>query len=106
MKQSLFEKLKWSIIFWLARRLPDCKTLTPTIGESLDRKLSLKEKINVKLHLMTCDACANYLKQIKFLHQACQVQEMILIKGKDVSKTKLSAEAKERIKNALKSLEV
>ena len=104
MKQSILEKLKWSFIFWLARRLPDCKTITPTISESIDRQISVREKITIKLHFITCDACSNYLKQVKFLRQAMQVQEKIFMDGKDISNSKMSAEAKARIKKALKSV--
>jgi hypothetical protein len=103
MKESRLEKLKWAFIFWLARRLPDCKTMTPILGESLDRKLSLREKLTSKLHLFTCQACANYLKQVKFLREAIHIQEKIFTKEKDFSDSKMSIEAKERIKNALKS---
>ena len=104
MKQSILEKLKWSFIFWLARRLPDCKTITPTISASIDRKTSLREKITIKLHFITCNACSNYLKQIKFLHKAMQVQEKLFTSGKDISNAKMSVEAKDRIKKALKTL--
>lgn len=101
MKLTLFEKIKWKFIFWLARRLPDCKTITPTLGESLDRKLSLREKIQMRLHLFTCDACARYLKQIEFLREAVQAQNEKLIE--EDSSVNLSLAAKERLKNALKS---
>ena len=104
MKQSILEKVKWLFIFWLARRLPDCKIITPIIGKSIDRKISLREKITIKLHFLTCKACANYLKQIKFLRQAMQIQEKVFTNGNDVSNAKMSAEAKDRIKKALKTL--
>ena len=101
MKQTLFEKIKWAFIFWLARRLPDCKTITWTLGESLDRKLSLRERIQMRLHLFTCAACARYLKQIEFLREAVQAQNEKLIE--EDSSVNLSFAAKERLKNALKS---
>ncbi|HEX8288867.1 MAG TPA: zf-HC2 domain-containing protein [Pyrinomonadaceae bacterium] len=91
-----------AFIFWLARRLPDCKTITPTLGESLDRKLSLREKIQMRLHLFTCDACARYLKQVKFLSNAVQAQNEKLIEEENPS-INLSLATKERLKNALKS---
>ena len=103
MRQSFLEKLKWAFIFWLARRLPDCKTLTPVIGESIDRKLGIKDRVNVKLHLITCDACRNYLKQIKFLRKAIKVRELIFVNGQDVLRSKLSDEAQARIKNDIKA---
>ena len=94
MKKTLLEKIKPAIIYWLARRLPDCKTITPTIGESLDRKLSLREKIVMRLHLWTCDKCANYLEQIKFLSKAMDKHEEKLTEKENHSAV-LNSDAKD-----------
>lgn len=103
MKQSILQRLKMAFIFWLARRLPDCKTITPTIGESLDRRLSLREKIVMRLHLFTCEACANYLKEIKFLREVVQIREEKMTRDDDFPAAKLNSDAKERIRNALRA---
>lgn len=102
------EKLKWEFIFFLARRLPDCKTITPMLSESLDRKLSLREKTVMRLHLFTCAACQNYVKQIKFIREALQLREERFAReansqnGAESSVPRLRKEARERMKNALK----
>src|SRR3954462_4149170 len=101
MKHGFFEKLKWAFIFWLARRLPDCKTIVPALGESIDRRLSFRERVNIKLHLMTCDACYRYLEQIKFLRKAMHIREKIFVNGTDILRSKMSDDAKERIKNGI-----
>jgi anti-sigma factor RsiW len=103
MKQSIFQKIRMQFVFWLARRLPDCKTITPTLGESLDRQLSTREKIEIRLHLFTCEACARYLKQVKFLREAVHLREKKLKEIEPLSSAKLSDDAKLRLKNALKS---
>lgn len=103
MKQSIYQRLRMAFIFWLARRLPDCKTITPMLGESIDRKLSAREKLTMKLHLFTCEACQRYVKQIKFLREAVHVQEEKLMSDENSSPVKLSLDAKERMKDALKS---
>ena len=103
MKQSIFQRLKTAFKFWLARRLPDCRTITPTLSESLDRKLSRREKFVMKLHLFTCSGCARYLKQIKFLSEALRIREEKLTKADHSSSAQMSAEAKDKLKNALKS---
>ncbi|MEZ5429387.1 MAG: hypothetical protein R2747_24270 [Pyrinomonadaceae bacterium] len=101
MKGNLFQKLKMRVVFFLARRLPDCRHITPTIGESLDRKLSLRENINVKLHLWTCRACSNYLANLKFMREVFQLQEKRREEEIDPLSVSLSPEARERIKKAL-----
>lgn len=41
-------------------------------SESLDRKLSLYDRLRVKLHLLMCNACQQIVKQMKLLRAASQ----------------------------------
>ncbi|BDD02837.1 zf-HC2 domain-containing protein [Aureibacter tunicatorum] len=43
----------------------DCNTATRLMIESEDRELTKREKILLRLHLMTCKLCRNYQKQMK-----------------------------------------
>jgi len=49
-----------------------CKETTVMISQSLDRKLTLHERINVKLHLLICDACRKMVKQMKLIRVLSQ----------------------------------
>lgn len=98
---ELTQNLKKRFIFWLARRLPDCKSLTPLFSESLDRRTTLREKIVMRLHLFTCSACQNYVSNLEFMREVFQEQEKRF--AEDKIPVSLSSEARERIKNALKS---
>ena len=73
MGNGVFQKLKWIVILWLARRLPDCKDMAKSLGESLDRPMNLRDRIIMKLHLFTCEACERYLAQVAFLKDALHV---------------------------------
>lgn len=97
MGQTLREKLRWRLIFFLARRLPDCKTITPTLGEVNDRALSIRERVVVRLHLFTCEACRRYTEQIKFLHEVLRDRAAMI----EPAETRLNEDAKERIRKAL-----
>ncbi|MCW5956581.1 MAG: zf-HC2 domain-containing protein [Pyrinomonadaceae bacterium] len=100
MPRSLTAKLKWQLILALARRLPDCKTITPKLGESVDRRLSYRDRVINRLHLFTCEACRRYLSQIRFLHTALAVAA----KDPETFPTaELSSDAKERIKKVISS---
>lgn len=101
MENTFFGKIKWAGTLWLARRLPDCKVMVKTLGETLDRRLSLKEKILAKLHLFTCEACERYLKQVKFLHEAMHAHEERT--SDEFSTVSLSGAAKERLKHLLRT---
>ena len=99
---GLFQKLKWLVILWLARRLPDCKQMTRTFGESLDRKTTWREKLVMKLHLFTCEACERYLEQIAFLKEAAHAHGEAA-DDSEFSTAALTADSKERMKAFLRS---
>ncbi|MEO8042165.1 MAG: zf-HC2 domain-containing protein [Acidobacteriota bacterium] len=99
---ELSQKLKWLVILWLARRLPDCKRMTRTLGESLDRKTSWREKLVMRLHLFTCEACERYLEQVAFLKEAAhahgEADDM-----SEFSTAALTTDSRERMKAFLRS---
>ncbi len=99
MDQTFGGKLKWQLILFLARRLPDCKTLTPTFSASIDRPLTIKEKFVTKLHLFTCEACTLYLEQIRLIHNFIHDH----IPAVDQTNSSLNDAAKERMKAMLSS---
>ncbi len=94
-------KIKAKLKQWLAMKTEDCKTVAPLFSYDLDRKLSLIEKLRVRLHLFTCDACLNYVSNLKFMHEVFHTQEENLENEK--IHTTLTPEAKERIKEKLKA---
>ena len=102
MKKSYFKKIKQAFMFRLARRLPDCKTITPTLSESLDRRFSLREKIIMRLHLLTCSFCTRYVDQIKFLSDAMHRHDERLT-GEENTGVQMASDAKNKLKSALKS---
>jgi len=46
-----------------------CQKATRLISEAMERKLTLKESIKLKLHLSVCDLCERFLKQIQSLRK-------------------------------------
>jgi hypothetical protein len=86
---------------WLAMKTEDCKNVSPLFSHALDRKLSLIEKLRVRLHLYTCGACLNYVSNLKFMHEVFRAQEENLENEK--IHASLSPESKERIKEKLRT---
>jgi hypothetical protein len=86
---------------WLSIKMEHCKTVAPLFSYSYDRKLTLLEKLRVRLHLYSCGACVNYVSNLKFMHEVLAQQEEHLENEKN--QASLSSEAKERIKNKLQS---
>jgi predicted anti-sigma-YlaC factor YlaD len=102
MSNEIFQKLKWMLILWLARRLPDCRQMTQRVGESLDRRMNLRDRILIKLHLFTCEACERYLEQVTFLKEALHVHGEREPDRCEFSTGGLSEESKKRRKLFLK----
>jgi hypothetical protein len=80
-----------------------CKEAAALVSESLDRKLPLGQRIALRMHLFFCRFCRRFSRQVLFLRGAGdQVRDE---KGGEKSPLSgsLSVEAKERIKDALKT---
>lgn len=51
---------------WLFR----CKDITELISQSMDEKLPLRVRLGIKFHLMMCDLCTRYKKQLDLIRRA------------------------------------
>ena len=50
----------------------NCNQATQIISQSQDRNLSLKERYQLKFHLLMCSGCSNCNKQIEFIRKAME----------------------------------
>lgn len=76
---KIVERLRHALIYRLAARLPDCKTITALMSRSLDENISVQDRLKMHLHKLMCRACWRYLTQIRFLRRATQVHEELLL---------------------------
>ena len=66
------------------------------MSESLDRRLLLRESVQLRMHLLVCIWCVRYLRQIGFL------RTLLRDRSADTSPVPaLTAEARERIAKSL-----
>ena len=101
MALKAYDKIKHAVRWWLLRHLPTCKQTVKLISESMERRLSLWERITVKLHLWICLWCVWYLEQLQLMRETIRskaAQEPILDSS---AVPPLSSEARERIKLSL-----
>ena len=101
MALKAYDKIKHAVRWWLLRRLPTCKQTVKVISESLERRLSLRERIAVKLHLWICLWCVWYLEHLQLMRDTIHskaVEEPNLDSSELPS---LSSEARERLKLSL-----
>lgn len=96
---NIYKKLRHMVNLTILRKLPPCKEIVQIVSASLDRKLTLREKAIMKLHLVACKPCARYFEQSQFLSLAShQLDENL---KEDLFTGRLSDEARRRIKNIL-----
>src|SRR5688572_29286274 len=98
---SWYEKTKHSVRFWLLRRLPACKQTVEVISQSMERPLTLRERVLLKLHLWVCMWCLWYLEHLQTMRDALRAQEDQNDDPDVSTTTRLSDEARERISRSL-----
>jgi hypothetical protein len=77
-----------------------CEEVTRLVSESLDRELSLRQRVSTKIHFMMCRLCSRYNKQLAGLREAFRLHAM-REEDVDIYPASLSSEARERIKQSL-----
>ena len=97
-----YEKLKHSIRYWLLRKLPTCQATVEKISQSMERRLTLRERIELKLHLWICAWCQWYLEHLQLIRDTARAKGAESPdRDLDSVSPKLSNEARERIRRKL-----
>ncbi len=77
-----------------------CKQITELASNSLDTSIPWLKRLQIKLHLMMCETCYQYIKQIKFIQNTISGIE------KHQENIFLSVEAKKRIQAKLNQAKI
>jgi hypothetical protein len=77
----------------------NCKKVTHLVSESLDRKLSLYQRMGMRIHLMMCKFCSRYQEQLLFLRKTARLYSESS-EDPDLS-IELSSEVGKRIKESM-----
>jgi len=81
-----------------------CKKASHLISEGMDRRLTLRESISLKMHLIMCGACKQVLKQLKGIRILMRAYRKYIL-SKAISSSSLNQKVKNRIKQVLASQE-
>ncbi len=101
MPLKAYDKIKHAVRWWLLRRLPTCKQTVKVISESMERRLSLWERITVKLHLWICLWCVWYFEHLQLMRDTIRSKAVEEPNLDASSLPSLSPEARERMKQNL-----
>lgn len=50
----------------------DCKHNTELLSQSLERPITWRERLAMRMHLMMCKGCRNFEKQLAFIRKAAR----------------------------------
>jgi hypothetical protein len=99
MALKVYDKLKHSIRYYLLRTLPTCQQTVEKISQSMERPLTIRERIKLKLHLWICSWCQWYLEHLHIIRETARTKAGE--QAEVVSGRTLSNEARERIRRSL-----
>jgi hypothetical protein len=80
-----------------------CKDVTQLISESMDTSLPIGKRIGMRLHLLICKFCSRYERQLLLIRETIRLFAATGEKPWGPSGEPLSEEARERIRNSLRS---
>jgi hypothetical protein len=87
------------IVLLICRFTPTCPEVVRILSLGMDKELSLLTRIKLRIHYLMCSFCEHYAKQLKYMREvAREFPEKI----GEVSDATLPAEAKQRLKEALR----
>jgi len=73
-----------------------CKDVSRLASDSIDRKLTLWEKVRFHLHLAMCKNCRNFDRAVELMHQATE-----LIHQTRYGEAKLTESQRDRLHQAM-----
>lgn len=76
----------------------DCKHASQLASQSMEARLPWRQRIALRFHLMLCDACTNFVRQLHMLRAAMAQRRHSAENEPGVS---LSKQARERIAEAV-----
>ena len=99
MKESKVKHTRFNL--WVWRNLPHCSDMVKVITESMDAKITWSQWIKLKIHLLSCDPCVNFIKQLNLIRTLLRRSGGHL--ELEDPNVKLSEDARLRMKDALAS---
>lgn len=78
----------------------DCKHASQLISQSQDVRLSWSQRVRLRFHLLLCDACSQFSKQLALLREAIRQAGWRI---ENDERLKLSHDAHRRIASAVES---
>src|SRR5262245_2087882 len=100
---SMFQEhrswLQLQIVLLICRFTPTCPEVVRILSLGMEKQLSLVMRVKLRIHYLMCSFCERYMKQLKYIRE---VSREFPEKISEVSNASLPADAKERMKAAMR----
>ncbi len=80
-----------------------CKEVSRLLSASMERKLSLWERLGLWFHLSMCKLCRGFSKDLQLLREAARRHAENIENDVDAADAALSTESRDRMKRALEN---
>ena len=81
----------------------NCKQVSRLLSASMERKLSLWERLGLWFHLSMCKLCRGFSKDLQLLREAARRHAENIENDVDAADAALSTESRDRMKRALEN---
>lgn len=79
-----------------------CREVSKLVSESMERRLPLRQRMELRMHLMLCRLCSGFARQVSFLRTAAHRDAERIVDEQDEHPPRLPPETRERIKQILR----
>jgi len=101
MVKWVYKKIQRFFFVLILKYLPPCKDMIDAASRSVDGKLTFRENLVLKLHLIPCKPCVRFIEQSKFLKK--MVQEIEEEQQTASYQGTLSTETRDRLKALIRT---
>jgi len=100
---SMFQEhrswIQLQIVLLICRFTPTCPEVVRILSLGMEKRLSLMMRIKLRIHYLMCSFCERYMRQLKYIRE---VSREFPNKVGELSDASLTADAKERMKAAMR----
>ena len=64
--------LKMRLMIAFSKLTPDCPAIARLASAGLDRRLTLIERVRIRMHFLICHWCRRYTRQLRFMRSAAR----------------------------------
>ena len=62
-------KMKYNMMVFMSKRMLSCEDTSLLMSKSFEEKLPIKQRFRLRMHVISCNLCRRYEKQLKQLNE-------------------------------------